>query len=261
MTRFRGKRQTNIYRILETGLTLAELFAWIESLPAEERPSWRDLSKLEEAFNDIVSYGSSAVDALIEHLLPSENDRARWIAIRALAEIGDPRAVHPLWELYQRNQDMRAFGALATLQDPRLFDAAVAILNEVSLHRKTIAIHALGSLGDRRAVALLQPLLRHPDHSLRHSAFVGLFNLLIMLDDDKADDVRLLTELLYQPNTELSNTCEDGHRRCQMVVTLSFIDHPDARAALVEATSHPQRCVRRRARKALADLHIAIPPP
>ncbi len=256
MSRFRGKRHLTRQRLLPTGLAPRDLIAWIESLPDDQPLSGQDAHKLNEALADLTDAGVAAVEPIIERLLPSQNERSRWLAITALAQIGDPRANDPLWAIYQRDQDMHAFNALSQLQDERIFDLAVAMLNGERANLKLAAVFALHNLGDARAVDILVPLLHQRSPQLRNAALRALAAVLIACQGENTLGIFALADILNQANITLTNSGQAGHLRSFLIDTLAQIDHPEARACLYAAIRQPRPSVRGRALKAIQQLWL-----
>jgi HEAT repeat protein len=80
----------------------------------------------------------------------------------AIAGLGrDRRAVEPLIALLSRQPDYipaAAMSALASLRDPRGFDAIARHLQSPKPFLRAMAAQALGEMGDQRAIPLLEPL-------------------------------------------------------------------------------------------------------
>ncbi|MDQ4145661.1 MAG: HEAT repeat domain-containing protein [Actinomycetota bacterium] len=105
-----------------------------------------------------VLVGRKRRDLLVEGL-SHRSDRARTVAVSALARLGDPAAVEPLLgSLGDSSEDVRlaAVHALARLRDGRAVGPLGHALGDVSADVRYAAAGALSELGDRAAV---EPLL------------------------------------------------------------------------------------------------------
>jgi len=124
-----------------------------------------------------------AVPSLIKTLKrvpPADPDE---IAL-ALGRIGDHRAVEPLLEIAKEGWLMNTLWALGNLRDPRAYPFLSEFLEEAldreqqEYHAIVVdAAHALGRLGDRRAVPLLLRAMKSPDVRLQVNAARGLAEL------------------------------------------------------------------------------------
>lgn len=186
MSRYRGRQRTGKipFRYLEADLSVQELLNWIESVPESEDKHirWYNTLKINDAVRDLIAYGDSAVEPLIEHLERSQSHWMQWAAIWALREIGDRRAIEVLWSVYHKSEDdigirMDAIGALSTFKDERLFDVLVPLLSHTNIHLRRSVIEALGNSGDERAVELLIPLADSPNEDIRSAALRALGKL------------------------------------------------------------------------------------
>jgi HEAT repeat protein len=85
-------------------------------------------AKSDHAMEALVEIGEPAVEPLIEVLKKPATDLQFNNAVWALARIGDPRAIEPLFEAYQNSSNESTIAmALITLapDDPRTFEAAI----------------------------------------------------------------------------------------------------------------------------------------
>jgi len=92
----------------------------------------KDKNVRQAAASALVQIGAPAVEPLIAALM-DENSSLRWIAARALGQIGDGRAVEPL----------------------------IAALKDVELVVRGASIEALGKIGDARAVKPLSNIVKN----------------------------------------------------------------------------------------------------
>jgi HEAT repeat protein len=268
-------------RYLPVGLSLQDLLDWIKSAATTEEAHRLNSLKLDDAVKDVIAYGEAAVEPVIEHLISSESYWIQWAAIRTLRDIGDPRAIEPLWVLYHRNEGHKgiqidALIALSKLHDARVFEVAIALLDHENIHLRSAAISALGHLGDRRAVEIIIPLLDKQDDLGRGSAIwalgalrderavapvlsligkTGRYETEILLEAlGKIGDPKSISALEAILKAELSLEGQYGHIRAYVIDALAQIDHPDARALLYAAKHHSKQGVRRRARRRLQEL-------
>ncbi len=262
---------------------LQPLFDWIESVPDTPEAHSQNIIRLNIVVRDIIAYGEAAVEPLIEYLLPSEKHWSRWAALWALREIGDRRAIEPLWTVYYGRQDDKdnqidALIALSLLQDERVFEVAKGFLEHENayLHRASIA--ALGNLGDKRAIEILTPLLNSSDITARKYAIVALgkfkdrraVNPLISYETNAAvdvldlvidalghigdvDAVPYLKHVLDNTNASIPRG-KVGHLLNSALDAVAKINHPVAVQLLKAAKYHVNENVRRHARKALQKL-------
>jgi HEAT repeat protein len=110
------------------------------------------------AVRALIRFGGAAVPPLVAYL-PGATPRGGTGAVRALGDIGDPRAVEPL--LAQVNGPVRqeVFLALGKLKDPRAEAALVAGLADPDWKIRMNAAMALGPLGSPGAVSALKKTL------------------------------------------------------------------------------------------------------
>lgn len=123
------------------------------------------------------SKSRSAVKPLIA-ALNDPDEHVRMIVVRALGEIGDPRAADPLLKLLQVSLGRRS---------------------EWAYYIPYMA-QALGKIGDRRAIEPLTDLLKHPKHSVREEAARALVRF---GDRPTKSVVELLVDLLDDPDEEV----------------------------------------------------------
>ncbi len=109
-------------------------------------------------------------------------ERVREDAVKALGEIGDPRAVEPLIaELeagygYKVVQQAAAI-ALGKIGDPRAVEPLIAELKAGYTEMRKAAAEALGKIGDPRAVEPLIAALKNRDEKVRKAAAEALDKL------------------------------------------------------------------------------------
>jgi HEAT repeat protein len=106
----------------------------------------------------------AASSALIQLLQDSDWNVVGWAAY-ALGEIGDPQAVEPLIQLLTRLQVAgSAVEALVKLHDERAVEPLIAFFRRT--HIPSVAT-VLGNWGDKRAVDALIAAMGHPDPHVR----------------------------------------------------------------------------------------------
>lgn len=172
----------------------------------------------EDAAKALVKIGLPAVEPLIM-ALKGTRSRGRGktidiqnLVVKALGEIGDPRAVEPLIKALDSDQLMSCIGALGKIGDPRAVEPLIDVLRNKSVIRdkgigkrtveyitqtlemfglpavdpliialkdddkciRRCAIKALGEIGDLRAVAPLTSMLEDEDEDVRQSAAQAL---------------------------------------------------------------------------------------
>ena len=146
-----------------------EILEWIASLDDDPETYQKNIHIFNYAVNDLIECGADAVDPLIDRMLDESSNRwMRWAGTWALRDIGDRRAVEPLWRVFSdnnRDKGIRydAMEALSIFQDKRIFDEIVRLFNE----QDTLAIICMGNLGDERAITLLAPLLDEEEKLIR----------------------------------------------------------------------------------------------
>jgi HEAT repeat protein len=142
------------------------------------------------ALNEIGS--EEAVQALLVSLKEAENKHE---IIKSLGEIGDRRAVAPLLELLDGEDDwgtLTTVEALGKIGDVQVVDPLLAILNKTSDNTlKRYIIEALGDLGDKRAVDSIISHLDTKNDWIKKEAISAL----VKIGDDRA--VRPIAALLY----------------------------------------------------------------
>jgi HEAT repeat protein len=281
--RYRGRKRyrSTKMRYLPIGLSIQEILDWIESLAEGEHSHQQNILKFNDAINDLITYGEPAVEPIIDHLLHTNNRWMQWGAIWALRDIGDQRAIEPIWIVFNRAEhdlgiQHDALIALGRLKDARIFETALSLLDHGNIHLRQSAILALGVLGDIRAVEILIPLLEYPNEDLRSSVIRALGNL----KDDRAFEplidripkaklpeksaivdalvkiggtqaIDSLQKIIDSEDIKSLESSQFDRLRCYAVNTLAQMNDPAIVPILEAALNHPKRGVRRHARKAL----------
>lgn len=134
-----------------------------------------------DACDPIVALGASVVDRLTPLLSEAKHRpfAVRCNAIRALARIGDLRAVEPLIAQLQDTDNMiriEAAQALGVLKDERAVPPLIALLGK-GFALSSAAARALGRIGDKRAVEPLVSMLDNCYECGREAAAEALGHL------------------------------------------------------------------------------------
>lgn len=110
----------------------------------------------------------------------------REVAVDALGEIGDKRAVEPLMRVLERHDgpSRGAIRALGELGDIRAVEPIIPFLRVRDALTRQIAAQALGRLGDRRAIDPLVAAVKDKDKDVREAAAEALRRF----DDDRATE-------------------------------------------------------------------------
>jgi HEAT repeat protein len=118
----------------------------------------------------IMKASGPAVVFALNQALDDRDEDVRTLAAIRLGELGDSRAVEPLCRIASESMEAssraRAADTLGQLRDTRAVDTLVAALSDDDAAVCWNAIHALGRLGDARAVPELQSVVaRESRHS------------------------------------------------------------------------------------------------
>lgn len=130
----------------------------------------------EEASTALGSIGETAIPSLVD-ALTHQDWQVRLHAVEALGKTRSRKAVGPLLSALSGDADSAvredAIRALAAIGDPESVDGLLAVLNAPGL--RTLAVQALGRIGDRRAVPMLMDLATgaHPAEGMRMVAGCG----------------------------------------------------------------------------------------
>ena len=255
--------------------SVREIIDWIDNLAEDLAAHQRHIVAFNFAVHDLIAYGAEAVDPLVDRLLDTKNNWwMRWATTWVLQDIGDRRAVEPLWKIFNdttRDLDFRykALMALSTFQDPRTFDALVTWLNAGN----HLAIKGLGNLGDEAAVSFLTSFLDEEERLIRD---IVQLTRKSGYDSDKLDEmlkiakekfherkliiealakiggpeaVHLLSTLINAEEVYLQQLSKYDRQRRDAAYAVTQIDHPDSAAVLRAALTHPKYGVRRVARR------------
>jgi HEAT repeat protein len=188
----------------------------------------------------------------------------RWAAIRALRELGDERAIEPLWIICQKElKDIyiryEALVALSIFKDKRLFETLIPLLNHDNRFLRHAAVIALGNIGDPRALEFLTPLLDASnapellDAQASKSKFREartIIQAIGKIDDLKA--IQALEAIIYAEKPLYGVATQHDRLRCDAINAVAQIDNSATLSVLRAALKHSKRGVRRSARKALS---------
>ena len=196
--------------------------------------------------------GDPAAAAALEAAMTDRSVSVRQAAMRALANLGASRSL-PVLLAAARDRDGRireaAVEAMGILGDPQAVDALSAALKDVKKGVRSAASQALGRIRGPRATAALVEALRSPDTDVRAYAAAGLGAcgdpavaphlrpLLADRDDRVRREAAVALGMLGQPDVVPVLARQvllegAGVRLMDIVMALSRIDTPEARAAL-----------------------------
>ncbi|ORJ62372.1 HEAT repeat domain-containing protein [Geothermobacter hydrogeniphilus] len=113
------------------------------------------------ATRSLIRFNTRAVAPLLGYL-PQAPPRGQAGAIRALGDIGDPRALELLLKAVDGPNRGEVFMALGKLKDPRAENALIRGLRDADWRNRMNAAMALGPLGGPAAAAALRPVLEDP---------------------------------------------------------------------------------------------------
>jgi HEAT repeat protein len=246
-------------------MPLQEIINWIESLPESDEASQLYIIEFNNAVHTIISYGATAVEPLIERLLHTHSRWwMRWAAIWALREIGDARAIEPLWNICKSEVSHLgilkvALVALSTFKDKRIVEILIPLLNHENRNMRYAAVVALGNIGDPRALEYLTPLLNASNapelldaqvSKVKYHEVRPIIQAIGKIDDLTA--IQALEAIIYADEPLYGVATQHDRLRCDAINAIAQIDNPSTLSALRAALKHSKRGVRRSARKALS---------
>lgn len=137
-----------------------------------------DKNKHEPAVKALVEWREAAVGPLIE-ALKDENPHLRSHAAAALGLIGDKRAIEPLNEVLDNEDEdsevcLRVTVALGKLGDEETIEYCISGLEDGDSDERSGSAVALGLIGDNRAVKPLIKALNDKDNEVRCYAAAAL---------------------------------------------------------------------------------------
>ena len=122
----------------------------------------------QDAFSRLVRDGNADAQPLITRAQDTEEDvQKRWIAIRALGQIGGKKVTKELQALLKDKKSevrMAACSALAESRQWSTTDSLLPLLEDQVLLVRVASAQALGKIGNPAAIAALDKALRAPEH-------------------------------------------------------------------------------------------------
>lgn len=162
----------------DPGKTIADLLeALHEFYPTQTAHKKTDGDDVLRRYSDLALRTNDIVDLanlpVTDKLLSGPDARVRYCAVRALGQLGDPRAVEPLIELLSAPDSSThdaAADALGELGDPRAVEPLIKLLSGRGSNTRNAVASALGRLGDPRAI---EPLLATQQTILPDRSFLS----------------------------------------------------------------------------------------
>lgn len=187
-------------------------------------------------------HDNRSVNPLLE-VLKGDAEECEILAVRALGIIGDKRAVLPLCKsisgMRLKAIDLTA-EVLGNLGDkravPRLMDLAMFLQENIGVQ----AIRSLGKLKDKRAVSVLNQTVLYKLYTFRKESIKALKWL------GNSESVKILEKLLMDAK---SYDVESA----MIIQTLSGMNAPGAREALLKAKGHKDKVIREKVEEALKE--------
>lgn len=175
-----------------------------------------------EAVRKLTEMGEPAVDPLCE-LLGDQEHPARYIAARALCEIGDPRALQPILRLlyshsrqWWRKYNFKVFEFKRILAVPGMRDALLNVIREKRAE-SGIAFHVLEhATGDEEVYQTVLDAFRHSDYTWRRAAL----HVLCVLDPARAQNA--LIEVIKTGNKRFIDAALHEARRMDQTLPLDI---------------------------------------
>lgn len=137
-----------------------------------------DKKKHDPAADALIDLGEAALEPLVQ-ALKHENAHVRYHAATILGRIGNQRAIEPLNEVLDNEEEtdevcLSATVALGKLGDLETIEFCISGLEEGDRDERAGSAVALGLIGDKRAVAPLIKALSDPDSNVRSYAAAAL---------------------------------------------------------------------------------------
>ncbi len=247
--RFRGLDEETLEWILRSALRADFAVENWAKLVGEvgEKPLLAALGDQREEIRRAAMRGLGALWGIQEvSRLGSENDSVRWEAAKALARLGEPRAIEPLIAaLRDEDSDVRreAAEALARLGEPRAIEPLIAALRDEDSGVRCETAWVLGRLGDPRTVEPLIAALRDEDWEVRQAAAEAL-------EAAAGAPENLGNSHVLEP---LIGALRDKDRgvRCEVAWVLGELGDPRTVEPLIGALRDKDRGMRRAAAEAL----------
>jgi len=238
---------TQFARVKEMCVSVGEVLIrpLAEALSTEERVRTR-----ERMMAILVAYGSLG-RRTAERLKNSPNAAVRRTAILLLREFGGTEALPELTELLNDSEprvQREAVRAIVNIGTPRAFQVLGQALQRGTPESREAIMQAASLVRDERATPLFAYMLRHIDHRRLTSTYLHAVESLGTLKDPEA--VEPLKEALYKG--EWWAPRRTASLRTAAAVALARIGTPDARTVLEEAAVLGPRGTRAAARTQLA---------
>jgi HEAT repeat protein len=214
---------------------------YIERLRSARR--WRERAFAAELLGRVGN--AKAVPALLEMVQATRTEDAdvREIALRALARIGDPRAIEPLIEALKTADVWLAprMADILSRHGPLVVEPLLTLLDQVGHHpARAWAANVLGEVRAERAFPVLVRSLDDPDDEVRAKSATALGRL-----GDQRAMTYLLDHLLTDPAPFV---------RTRIAATLGRFDQPEVIDRLVRALGDQAWWVRMRSVEALEQI-------
>ena len=133
-----------------------------------------DLMARIQAVEALGQIGDARIAPSLLEALKDPNKQVQYIAIKALGELRDTRAVEPLMTILSNAEHgvfrLGAIQTLGVLKDPRATALLTEQLDDASVQVRRIATEALGEIGDRGAIDPLLKILNDPSAEVRWAA-------------------------------------------------------------------------------------------
>lgn len=151
------------------------LIALAQDLPSLDQAADPKLPEAQRhaAFSKLLREAASDPTLLITASQQGDDTRRRWVAIRAMGQLGGVSVQDPLRQLMADPEPAirtAAAAALGDLGDRTMSPALIQALNDPAVIVRAAAAEALGKLQDPRAVAPLGAALFDPDNYYRGSS-------------------------------------------------------------------------------------------
>ena len=239
--------ETQFGRVKEMCVSVGEVLIrpLAEALSTEERVRTR-----ERVMAILVAYGSLG-RRTAERLKNSPNAAVRRTAILLLREFGGTEALPELTELLDDREprvQREAVRAIVNIGTPRAFQVLGQALQRGTPESREAIMQAASLVRDERATPLFAYMLRHIDHRRLTSTYLHALESLGTLKDPEA--VEPLKEALYKG--EWWAPRRTASLRTAAALALARIGTPEARTVLEEAAALGPRGTRAAARTQLA---------
>lgn len=157
----------------------------ILTAPSQDNNFFND--RFDQAHEELVHIGKPALEPLIA-ALKDKDAKVRWLAVSALTDIGDERAVESVSVAViaalkddDTDERLRAAVHLGENPDARAVEPLIAALKDKDANVRMEAVSALGDIGDERAVDPLIIVLRDARQHEETAMWSVAFNALTMI--------------------------------------------------------------------------------